>query len=198
MLEDSSKPNLDEQNFKVIIMGDAGTGKTSIINRFIYNKYDQFTSSTVGVDNIHSRIKVGDQTVCLRIWDTAGQEQYSSLIPMFSRDSDVCILVADISRPDTIDHIEGWIAKLHESGENPPIIVAINKTDLQGPKPMELVRSELLVKYQNVLFVSAATGTFIKELFDVVARTAIENAVQEEEQDAELKTRREKRKQGCC
>ena len=161
-------------SYKLIVMGDPGTGKTSIIHRYVHEKFESNVATTVGVSNLHSIVKVGKMTVDLKIWDTAGQEQYSSLIPMFSRDSNVCLMVADFTRPDTINHLDLWIERLHKNGEDPPIIVAVNKTDLPGPRPIESLRTELSTKFKSVLFVSAATGSFINELFQSAAKLAIE------------------------
>ena len=163
-------------SYKLIIIGDSSTGKTSIINRYLFGKFDPMVQATVGVSNLHSVVKLNkDTAVDLKIWDTAGQEQYSALIPMFSRDSDVCILVSDFSRPETIDHIDQWVDRLHKSGENPPLIVAVNKIDLDGVKPKELILMELKQKYQNILFVSAVSGHNICELFLTAAQVAHEN-----------------------
>ena len=187
------------RNYKVTVIGDTGTGKTSLINRFVYNRYDSFVSPTIGVENVHTDVKLSTCSASIRIWDTAGQEQFSSLVPMFSRDSDVCIVVADITKTETINNIDKWIEKLRKAGENPPIVVAINKTDLKTPKPLELIRSELQVKYPSLLFVSAMNGSYVKELFHMATRAAIENAAQtEEEAQADLMAGSAKKKSVCC
>ena len=130
---------------------------------------------TVGVSNLETKIQVNkNDTVTLNIWDTAGQEQYSALIPMFSRDSNVCILVADYTKPETIDHLQSWLDRLHKNGENPPYIAVINKIDLGGPK--ELIRTELKSKFNNIIFSSAKTGQSIIDIFLTTGRLALESS----------------------
>ena len=198
--KDNSLLKMEEEipSFKLIVMGDPGSGKTSIIHRYIYSKFESSQTPTVGVSNLQTTIKLGKLTINLKIWDTAGQEQYSSLIPMFSRDSNVCLLVADFSKPESISHLDLWIERLHKNGEDPPIIVAINKIDLPGPKSIDTLRSELTSKYENVLFVSAINGTYINELFLSAAKLAIDAKNSKTKNNSGVSIHTTKPSSSCC
>jgi small GTP-binding protein len=164
-----------DEKFKVILLGDASVGKTSIARRHANGTFEFKMLSTVGVDHLISTVTVQARQVKLLLWDTAGQEEFSSLVPMYSRGAHVCVIVASIVDLTSLTHIELWEKRLLESGETPSIIVAINKIDLLdgAPTTMEAIRDEYSAKYPNLFFVSARTGDSISELFYQAALSAI-------------------------
>ena len=83
--------------YKVVFLGDQGTGKTSIIKAFIYNSFDAAYQATIGIDFLSKTLTLDDRTVRLQIWDSAGQERFRSLIPSYIRDSSVAVVVYDIA-----------------------------------------------------------------------------------------------------
>lgn len=104
------------KKFKLVFLGDQGVGKTSIIKRFIFDNFDENNSvilfdnelandlqATIGVDLISKNITVDGKTVRLNLWDTAGQERFRCLIPGYIRDSNVAIIVYDISSNSAIE-----------------------------------------------------------------------------------------------
>lgn len=82
---------------KIIFLGDQGVGKSSIMNRFINDKFENLYQATVGLDFNSKNVIIERQEVRLYLYDTAGQEKFRSLIPMYIRDADVIILVYDIT-----------------------------------------------------------------------------------------------------
>ncbi|KAG6495644.1 hypothetical protein ZIOFF_043470 [Zingiber officinale] len=83
--------------YKLVFLGDQSVGKTSIITRFMYDKFDITYQATIGIDFLSKTMYLEDRTVRLQLWDTAGQERFRSLIPSYIRDSSVAIIVYDIS-----------------------------------------------------------------------------------------------------
>ena len=73
--------------FKIVLLGDQGVGKTSIINRFIFDVFDDQSNPTIGIDFISKSYAAGDKVLRFQLWDTAGQERFRSLIPNYIRDS---------------------------------------------------------------------------------------------------------------
>jgi small GTP-binding protein len=166
---------MSEPKFKIILLGDVSVGKTSIATRHAKGTFDFKMISTVGVDHVISTMTVQDRPVKLLLWDTAGQEEFVSLVPMYARGTQVCIIVASIVDLVSLEHIPGWEDRLRESGEDPAIIVAINKTDLLdgAPTTIEKIRDEFGDRYPRLFFVSARSGDSIHELFYEAALQAL-------------------------
>lgn len=83
--------------YKLVFVGDQSVGKTSIITRFMYDKFDNNYQATIGIDFLSKTMYLEDRTVRLQLWDTAGQERFRSLIPSYIRDSSVAVVVYDVS-----------------------------------------------------------------------------------------------------
>jgi small GTP-binding protein len=168
---------MEDDPFKVIILGDASVGKTSIARRQAHGVFDFKMMPTIGVDHLVSHVQIEGRMVRLMLWDTAGQEQFASLVPMYVRGAHACILVASLVDPDSCEHMSAWVRLLQQSGENPPIVVAINKTDLVDGAPMttDEIRSRYGRQFPRMFFVSARTGDSILPLFQQVSLSAIEH-----------------------
>ena len=117
--------------FKIIFLGDQGTGKSSILNRFVSDKFDPNYQATIGLDFNSKNVKIDNQDVRLLLYDTAGQEKFRSLIPMYTRDAQIILLVYDVTRKDSFSHIPEWISSLTNVKKEDVIFVLVaNKIDL--------------------------------------------------------------------
>ncbi|KAE8706833.1 Ras-related protein Rab7 [Hibiscus syriacus] len=87
---------------KVIVLGDSGVGKTSLMNQYIYNKFNQQYKATIGADFVTKELQIDDKLVTLQIWDTAGQERFQSLVSAFYRGTDCCVIVFDVKHTKII------------------------------------------------------------------------------------------------
>ena len=178
-------------SYKVIVAGDSGVGKTSIVNRCVYGQFSQTLPLTIGISNFQIIEKVDNCDVELRIWDTAGQERYSSLIPMFSKGADICILVASINSPASFQHLANW-HKIIMNEVDVPTVLAINKIDVaQDIENSEI--KEILKSYQHKFFVSALNGEGLSELFSFTAQLAKAG-----DQHELVQTPPVNEKSGCC
>lgn len=93
---------------KIAFLGGAGVGKTSLINRFMYDQFTRNYETTVGIDYFTKSMTVDDKTMNLQIWDTAGQEQFQSLVPSYIRNTGMVIIVYDVSDAKTLDSAKKW------------------------------------------------------------------------------------------
>ncbi|XP_056851293.1 LOW QUALITY PROTEIN: ras-related protein RABG3a [Raphanus sativus] len=93
---------------KVIVLGDSGVGKTSLMNQYVHNKFSQQYKATIGADFVTKELQIGDKLVTLQIWDTAGQERFQSLGAAFYRGADCCALVYDVNVAKSFDSLETW------------------------------------------------------------------------------------------
>lgn len=93
---------------KIIILGDSGVGKTSLMNQYVNNKFSNQYKATIGADFLTKEVMIDDKLVTMQIWDTAGQERFQSLGVAFYRGADACVLVYDITKPKTFESLQNW------------------------------------------------------------------------------------------
>lgn len=120
--------------FKILIVGDVGVGKTSIIKQAALNCYSPFYKATIGVDFVLKRIKYNGHELKLQLWDIAGQERYSNMTRVYYKDAIAAFIVFDVTRPDTFDSILKWKDDLDQKvllpdGSFIPCIILANKCD---------------------------------------------------------------------
>ncbi|KAJ6918927.1 hypothetical protein NC651_013012 [Populus alba x Populus x berolinensis] len=93
---------------KVIVLGDSGVGKTSLMNQYVYKKFIQQYKATIGADFVTKEVQIDDKLVTLQIWDTAGQERFQSLGSAFYRGADCCVLVYDVNIQKSFETLNNW------------------------------------------------------------------------------------------
>ena len=127
----SKKKNEEVIKLKIILVGDAKIGKTSIINRYHENTFTFDTMMTVSMNFISKKLKLNDKNIVASVWDTAGQEQYRSINKLFIKDADIVIFVYDITNRESFDNLEFWYKFIiDELGQSPFFALAGNKMDL--------------------------------------------------------------------
>ena len=149
---------------KIIFVGDAATGKTSIINRIIDNPFNEIYEISIGIDFMSKNIRFRGQNTKIQIWDSAGQEKYKGLIPSYIRNSSLVFLVYDVSRKESFDNIINWINFVRNI-EKTIMVLCGNKIDLT--REVEKSEGEELAKKEGLLFFecSAKTNENIKYMF---------------------------------
>ena len=163
---------------KLIVIGNQGTGKSCILNRFINGTFDENYQATIGLDFQSKNVTVHDQDVRLILYDTAGQEKFRSLIPMYIREAQIILLIYDISNKDSFDSIPKWIKEISEINFSDVIFVLIgNKNDLEEQRKVSFEEGKQFADKNKFIFqeVSAKTGKNIENLFEVQIYGAIYN-----------------------
>ena len=164
-----------EETFKVVLLGEAGVGKTSIISQFVdQNFQEDIQSSTGGTFSSKTFIYGNNKLLKFEIWDTAGQERYRSLTTMFYKEANVAVLVYDITRVDSFDEIKiYWSKQIKESApDNIILVLCANKSDLIKE---EKVDEEMARKYAEEIgatfcSTSAKNAFGISDLFLQIAK----------------------------
>jgi small GTP-binding protein len=164
---------------KVILLGNTGVGKTSLASRWVYSDYDPDVAPTIGASNLFKEISLGDKLINVTLWDTAGQEQFRAITPLYVRGARAAIIVVATDAAESFDAIPTWLDLLAAAQEKPiSALLAVNKSDLQDPwadetlsKAIELYRESFL----TVFAVSAVSGDQVSELFCEAARIAEES-----------------------
>jgi small GTP-binding protein len=164
-----------KRRFKVVLLGDAGVGKTSIMNRKAHGAFDYEVASTIGHARAQISVDVDRQVVDLCLWDTAGQERFKSLTANLLRDTVVAVIVGSVTDYTSIQAMaKDWKELVvRECGENTAMVAAINKIDLKPVEDTTVGDLCLSDTFGTVLKVSAQTGEGIEELFLTVAKAAM-------------------------
>jgi small GTP-binding protein len=159
---------------KILLIGESGVGKTSIISQYVEEtfKEDQETSAGASFSTKKLELKNGN-LVTLEIWDTAGQEKFRALTQLFYKESSAAILVYDITRKDSFEQIkEYWFNQVKEKSPNNVIIaLAANKIDLFENEEVEEKIARDFANEIGAIFMmtSAKNKDGIDELFDIIA-----------------------------
>jgi small GTP-binding protein len=154
--------------FRAVLIGDASVGKTSILNKFLRDVFDPNELNTVGAFyDSYSRQRDGRE-VQIELWDTAGQEEYRALGPIYFRNASAALVVFDITSIESFSHLTEWIKSFRNvTGDNTKIVIVGNKCDLED-RAVEMQIAEDWAKSQHCSYVetSAATGLGIDQLFE--------------------------------
>lgn len=129
--------NETNSDCKVVVIGDSVVGKTSLLNQYNLKRFQQTTDATIGASFICATEQTSNGPVTLHIWDTAGQEKYRSLVPMYSRSAVAAIVVVDVTMMSSYEHIQDWINVI-KCGYSPKckIYIVANKMDLEPVIPL--------------------------------------------------------------
>ena len=160
----------EEHNFKVVLVGETGVGKTSIISQFIDQVFEEELQTSTGGSFSSKEIFFDNgKSLKLEIWDTAGQERYRSLTKIFYKNSSCAILVYDITKKQTFDELKNyWIGQIKESAPKDIMLAIVgNKEDLLDKEQVDENEARDFAKENNALFfsTSAKNSDAINQLF---------------------------------
>ena len=120
------------KRFKILLLGDSGVGKTSLIFRWTMDTFNPSLGSTVGVDFKAKKVNIDGENVQIQVWDTSGQEQFRKITQSYYRGAQGIMLVCDVSDKKTIENITGWMENIIKNATDSIRVVLVgNKTDLR-------------------------------------------------------------------
>jgi len=160
------------QEVKVVLLGDAAVGKSSIILRFVNDTFTESYGVTIGGAFMAKLLIHNGISTRFKIWDTAGEERFRSLASMYYKDAQVAILVYDITKKESLKNLSYWITELKNNGP-PNIMLAVvgNKIDLIESEEVTLEEASNFAKETGSLFkmTSAKEGKGVHDLFERIA-----------------------------
>ena len=199
---------------KIILLGDSGVGKTSLMRQFVQGKFENRYKATIGADFFTHEEEIGGRMVTLQIWDTAGQERFQSLGSAFYRGADACMLVFDITSSESFSHVSTWQQEFTLQAGKKEMILIGNKADMQDKRQVFLrgvqqwcaqnpVSPDVPMPYIET---SAKANTAVADAFRKVASEALKLKVQPVDEvmsgvtSVKLKSEPAKKteKSGCC
>jgi small GTP-binding protein len=170
--------NIRPINIKVILVGDSGVGKTSMISRYI-NQYREGIDSTVTTSYYNKREIIDHYDLNYQIWDTVGQEQYRSLNSLFFKDAQICLMVYDITKEQTFNSIKNyWYESIISNGLEGVIFgVAGNKNDLYMDEKVDKQEARDFCNEINATFrfTSEVQNVCIDELFKELGKKFVKS-----------------------
>jgi small GTP-binding protein len=116
--------------FKVLLVGDPAVGKTSLILRFVEDRFDKEYKASIGVDIMSRAINIEDKVARLVIWDIASQEKFRRFRSSFYQQANGILVVFDLTRRETLENVDGWVQEVREHTESIEMVLIGNKSDL--------------------------------------------------------------------
>ncbi|KAJ9574761.1 hypothetical protein L9F63_008075 [Diploptera punctata] len=174
-------------NFKVVLLGEGCVGKTSVVLRYVEDKFNDKHISTLQASFLNKKINIGGKRVNLSIWDTAGQERFHALGPIYYRMSNGAILVYDITDEDSFQKVKNWVKELKKMlGSEICLIIAGNKIDLEKQRNVSIQDAEEYAKSVGArhFHTSAKLNQGIEEMFLELSQKMIERAQENDQQKA--------------
>ncbi|ESO82802.1 hypothetical protein LOTGIDRAFT_229819 [Lottia gigantea] len=161
------------RDVKLCLLGDSGVGKSSLVMRFVTDSFKPALESTIGASFMTKTVEVDGNTYKFQIWDTAGQEKYRALAPMYYRGAAAAIIAYDVTRESSFKSVKSWVQELRHQG-HPNIVLAIagNKCDLEDLREVRLKDAEDYAKQIDALFceTSALTAVNVADIFTKICK----------------------------
>jgi len=131
-MSDSASGSVDKSiQVKLVLLGEAAVGKSSVVLRFVSNEFQANKEPTIGAAFLTQKCRLEDRVLRYEIWDTAGQERFHSLAPMYYRNAQAAVVVYDVTKATSLEKAKSWVKELQRQA-NPNIVIALagNKVDL--------------------------------------------------------------------
>ena len=160
--------------FKMIVIGDAGVGKSCLTAKATKDMFEETYSVTVGFEFMVFNVKINDTIVKLQIWDTSGQEIYRSLTSGFYRNASLAMMVYAIDNKESFNHIEYWLKEIKlQSNPDIKIFLIGNKADLEEERQVQFNTAKTFKEENEINYFSEASaknGINAKEVFIEAAK----------------------------
>ena len=168
--------------FKVVFIGDAGVGKTQIVNKYVGKKFDESYQPTIGVEFETMDAKFKNKKIRLHLWSTAGQENYRAITQIYYKKAQLIAFVYDINTGDSFNSILKWVEEVKTQNKNAKFLLVGNKCDLEEER--RVVTKEEANEYaekndMKFFEVSAKTGKGIDDMFEYIISELLKDVKEE-------------------
>ncbi|MHA1928588.1 MAG: Rab family GTPase [Candidatus Thorarchaeota archaeon] len=164
---DSEEPDFVH---KLVVLGDSGVGKTSLVERYVYDSFSEALGRTIGAI-LHVRwMKFNERNLKLVIWDLGGQESFAELREQFCANASGAFFVFDRTRPETFESLDEWLTALRAAAGDVPVVVVENKIDLESNVSEDKVHKKIAEHILRYIQTSASENTNVEEAFTQLVR----------------------------
>ncbi|KAG6536167.1 ras-related protein RGP1-like [Zingiber officinale] len=170
--------------FKVVLIGDSAVGKSQLLARFSRNEFSVDSKATIGVEFQTRTLTIDQKTIKAQIWDTAGQERYRAVTSAYYRGAVGAMLVYDITKRQSFDHMARWLDELRTHADRNIVIMLIgNKSDLGSLRAVSIDDAKEFAQRENLFFmetsaleatnVESAFETALSEIYRIVSKKSL-------------------------
>jgi Ras-related protein Rab-35 len=172
--------------FKLLIIGDSGVGKSSLLLRFADNTFSPNYITTIGVDFKIRTINVDNQRVKLQIWDTAGQERFRTITSTYYRGTHGVIVVYEVTSGESFNNVKRWLHEIDQNCENVQKILVGNKADDPDRRVVSEADARRFADQMGIRFfeTSAKENLNIEEMFNAITRLVLDAKLRSAAQNA--------------
>jgi small GTP-binding protein len=194
--------SLSVPHFKVVLLGNTGVGKTSLIDRISKDIFSLTHIPTVGAQFISLEMSIEDSPFVLEVWDTAGQEVFRSLVSFYTRDAKGCFILFDLTKQATFTALPEWFDFIRENAPDAQIVLFGNKKDLLNEREVAAESISEFVNLKKCPFFegSAKTSLGVRDAFERMSELVFAGTQNQEKSVVVALGDDEKRekKGGCC
>ncbi|OHS93328.1 Ras-related protein Rab-22A [Tritrichomonas foetus] len=192
---------MSEMKNKIVMLGDSGVGKTSLVTRWIRNSYRPDQAPTIGAAYQQNTVEIRGEQHKIQVWDTAGEEKYRAMAPIYSQGAFGALVVFDLTRKQSMHNVVDWIKCLELNGDI-PVVVAGNKSDLDSEREVTMEEAIQFVNDIGYTYfeTSANNGSGVDEAFIELISQAIDHAGKETNipETVNFENPASSEKSGCC
>ena len=188
--------------FKILLVGDSGVGKSSILLRYTDNEYKPEYISTIGVDFKIKTIVDCDKTIKLQLWDTAGQERFQTITSSYYRGAHGIVIVYDITCKESFENVKMWLKQIDNYANQKVLKILVgNKADLENSRRVDKEKVLYFCQENNIYHIetSAKNSDKIKDIFLYLSENLRKKTIQLEKQNIKIsKGHKISPKDNCC
>jgi small GTP-binding protein len=174
-----SSPTERQFIYKLVVAGEGGVGKTTLIIRYCEGIFKHDTRTTVGVGFASKEVNLGDESIKLQIWDFGGEERFRFILPAYCKGANAALLAFDTTRFQSVRNLPEWVEIIRKNAGNIPIILVGTKIDLDEKRTVKREEGEQFSKKNGLngyYDVSSKTGLNVDTVFSRVAELAYDQA----------------------
>jgi small GTP-binding protein len=161
---------------KITILGEKNVGKTSLVYRYIENKFRDSYKATLGVNLLKKDMEVDGNSVSAQIWDLGGQDSFKSLRKLYLEGSNGALVIFDLTERKTFDRLNEWVDSFKEARGEQPMVLIGNKSDLENQRKITEMEASNYAKENNMelILTSAKTGQNVEDAFIILTKRILE------------------------